>query len=696
MMLRAGRAFAHNGEAKAAFHLLLVCLVCLQPLSLMASEDVTDDLTALSLEELMEIKVFSVAKKPQKLSETAAAIFVITAEDLRRSGVTSIPEALRMVPGLQVSRLNSNRWAVTSRGFNGRYSNKLLVLIDGRSVYTPLFSGVFWETRDTLLEDIDRIEVIRGPGASLWGANAVNGVINIITKTAKDTQGTLLNGGVGTEEQGFVSFRHGGKMGDKGHWRFYGKYFNRDSTVFPSGEDGFDDWDMFRAGFRADFEPSGKDTLTLSGDIHNGDVGSQFDLTSLVPPYSQTVKVDTLVSGGYLLGRWAHEVSESSDTVFQFFYDRTYRSNIVADTVEETIDLDFQHRFRLLGRHEVSWGIGYRYNRVGLDRLTFQEGKPEDHILSGFVQGEFGLLRDQLGLVLGSKFEQNEFTGFEVQPTAKMIWEVAERNTIWTSVSRAVRTPSFAETGIRQDAGVIEPGEIFPLSPLVLVSFLGNRDFKSEELTAFEFGFRTQPVDRISLDLAGFYNIYDNLRTVEFMAPYVAEGPGLPYIVIPLQAGNKMDGETYGVELAASLSLFDWWVLKGSYTFLQMQLHLDEDSTDAEGVGMAPGRANLTAESAEGDSPHHQVSVRSSMDLPHSLEVDLWLRYVDGLPSQAIPGYASMDVRLGWSPVEGLELSVVGQNLLDPQRTEYIPEAYVPTSALEVQRGVYGKVTWQF
>jgi len=646
-----------------------------------------DDLTQLSLEDLMDIEITSVAKRAQKLSEAPAAVFVITQEDIRRSGATSISESLRMAPGLQVARIDANKWAITSRGFNGRFSNKLLVLIDGRTVYTPLYSGVYWDMKDTLLEDVDRIEIIRGPGASLWGANAVNGVINIITKSAKETQGGLMVAGAGTEEQGFGAVRYGGKLGEDIHSRAYVKYFDRDSGVFSSGEDGADEWDVLRAGFRMDWQESGPDALTLQGDIYDGEAGVTAVTKSFDPYAPPTLDEDDGIRGANVLGRWKHTVSDSSEVALQVYYDRTERNGVVLDQIHDTFDLDFQQQFALGKRQEIVWGLGYRFVSDNVDNTFYGSWDPDsrnDDLFSGFVQDDITLIKDRLRLTLGSKLEHNDYTGSEIQPNGRLMWTPREGHSIWTAVSRAVRTPSRTEEDGRLNTTVLTPGSLLPLFPgYGLVSLLGDGDYESEELLAYEIGYRVRPTDRFSMDVAAFFNDYSKLRTLEPGNPSLEVSPSPPHLVFPFTADNKMDGKTYGVEVAADWRASDWWRIQASYTCLQIQLDLDGDSGDT------------LSESAEGESPHHQVSLRSSMDIVRDLALDLWARYVDDLPSQDVDSYITLDIRLGWKPHKGVELSVVGQNLLDDQHPEYEPE-FIDIIPTEVQRSVYGTVTWQF
>ena len=632
------------------------------------------DFTELSIEDLMNLEVTTVSKKAQKRSDTAAAVFVITQSDIQRSGAASIPEALRMVPGVEVARIDASKWAITVRGFNGRFANKLLVLMDGRALYTPAFSGVFWHMQDTLLEDIDRIEVIRGPGASLWGANAVNGVINIITKKAGDSQGTYLSTGGGTEERFFAGARYGGRLDENLFYRMYAKYFDRDNAVDADGDKTADHWDGLRGGFRMDWEATGHDTMTLQGDIFDGQDGETITTSSLNPPYSITSDEENGYFGGNLLGRWMHRFSSTSETVLQLYYDRLERTSEILDVYQNTFDIDFQHRFQLGTRNQMMWGFGYRFVRDDFNNSFSTSIIPDSRdldLVSAFVQDEIQLIPDRLGLILGSKFEHNDFTGFEVQPSGRLVWKPVEKQTLWGAISRAVRTPSRGEHGTFINSRVIPPDGLYPGSPAQPVTLVGNGDFDSETLIAYELGYRIQPTSRLSLDVATFYNVYDNLRTIE------------PTGLFSATAGNEMEGDTYGVELAADFQPLNWWRLQLSYSFLEMNLSLKDASLDT------------TSESAEGESPQNKVSIRSMMDLPHNLELDIWFRYVDNLPTQRLDDYTTLDVRFAWKPLKWLELAVVGQNLLADHHPEFKPEL-IDTSPTEVQRSVYGSVTCRF
>jgi iron complex outermembrane recepter protein len=665
--------------------LVFVCIV-----SIFASvSNASTDLTEMSIEELLNLQITSVAKRPQNLLDAPSAIFVITQDDIRRSGATSIPETLRMVPGLEVARIDGSKWAISSRGFNGRFADKLLVLIDGRSVYSPLFSGVFWDLQDTMIEDIERIEIIRGPGASLWGANAVNGVINIITKRAQDTQGGMASGGVGTEEKYFGSMRYGARIGDDMYGRVYAKYFNRDDSDFPSGDEAADSWHMLRGGFRLDLSKSSNDSYTVQGDIYSGKTGQTVTVASLKHPYLKTFDQNTSLSGGNVLFRWCHLFSENSDMDLQVYYDRTERSDSTVTEDRDTFDIDFQHRFLFGQRQEITWGLGYRLTKDHLTNnftVTFDPSSKTHDLVSGFIQDEITLMRDILYLTIGSKFEHNDYTGFEIQPSIRALWKPSSNQAVWSAVSRAVRTPSRADHYViaNSAAPTCQACHQNPNQPLLpgIIRFTGNRDFESEEVVAYEIGYRAQVAEQLSLDIATFYNDFKEIRAAVQHTPFIEMSPSPPHLVIPFSAENSDQWRVYGVEVSADWKPAEWWRIQCSYTYLEMKLR--DDSEDP------------TAELQEGKNPHHQVSLRSSTDLGRNIELDLWFRYVDDLPDDGIGDYTTMDARLAWNPVKNLEFSIVGQNLLDNQHFESGSEKIFSSSVTEAQRSVYGKITWEF
>ena len=606
-------------------------------------------LKKLSLTELMDIEVTSVSKRPEKLSETASAIQVITQDDIRRSGVSSLPEALRLASNLEVAQVDSRQWAISARGFNNTTANKMLVLIDGRTVYTPLYAGVFWDVQDPFIEDIDRIEVISGPGATLWGANAVNGVINVTSRNSKDTQGLLFSGGGGTELRGLSSVRYGGQLSSNAHYRVYGKFFDRGSGVLTNGQDAANGWHMGQGGFRVDWDASKANLFTLQGDLYTGRMG-------------QRNMDDTAVDGGNVVGRWSHRFSERSDLKLQLYYDRTHRRvpNTFAEVLD-TYDVDFQHRFPLGDRHSIVWGLGYRLNRDDVTNspgLAFLPARVSRQSFSGFVQDEIALVKDRLQLTIGTKIEHNEFTGYEYEPSGRVAWKASRRQMIWGAISRAVRTPS------RIDRELFVPGR----PPFLLA---GGPGFVSENLSAYELGYRTQAAERFSLSLATFYDIYGDLRSIE------RQNPPAP---LPLVIANGLKGESYGAELTGDYRVTDRWRLRAGYTELRIHIRPGLGSTDT------------SRGSGESHDPNRQIFLRSSVDLPRHIEFDAAFRFVGSIANQTVPAYSELDVRWGWRPNPGLEFSVVGQNLLHDRHAEFGS----PNTRKEIERSVYGKVTWRY
>ncbi len=624
-----------------------LCLLGTAPAGAEVEEGVTT-YKKMSLSALMDLEVTSVSRRPEKLSDTASAIQVITGDDIRRSGATSLPEALRLASNLAVAQVDSNRWAISARGFNSVIADKLLVMLDGRTLYTPLYAGVFWDVQDTMLEDIDRIEVISGPGGALWGANAVNGVINITTKAARETQGLLLTGGGGTELRGFGGLRYGGTLAPTLHYRIYTKYFDRDSSLRPDGTDGNDAWHVAQSGMRLDWTPQSADLLTLQGDIYGGRI-------------DQAAPGDTELGGGNLLGRWTHTFSPDSDLQVQAYYDRTHRD--IPSSIKEdlaTWDFDLQHRFAAGERHTVVWGLGYRRfddHVVNPATLAFLPDDLLFETFSGFAQDEIALVPARLALTLGTKVEHNDYTGWELQPGARLAWKRSATQTLWSAVSRAVRTPS------RIDRDFFVPRD----PPFTVLQ--GGPDFDSEKLIAYEAGWRIQPSPRFSFSVAAFYNDYDDLRSVEQVSPPAT---------LPVVIGNGLEGESYGTELTADYHVTEGWRLRAGYTRLILHLRAKPGSTDS-GAGFR-----------EANDANNQVFLRSSHDLPGNLELDVGFRHVGEITEQDVPSYEEVEVRLSWRPKPGLEISVVGQNLLDARH----PEFGTAASRFEIERGMYAKIQW--
>jgi iron complex outermembrane recepter protein len=631
------------------------------------------DLTALSLEELAKLRVTVVTRVPQSQAETPAAIDVVTGDEIRRAGATSFAEALRLAPGTQVARANSDRWAVGIRGFASTLSRSVLVMIDGRSVYTPLFAGTYWETQDTMLADVDRIEVVRGPGGTLWGANAVNGVVNLITKSARESQGLYVEGGGGTEELVFGGARYGGRLGDSAAYRAYAKYFRRGPAYHPDARD-FDAWHMGQGGFRLDWDTSARDSVTFQGDLYAGRLGQRRVVAQFSPPFSRTVEQDADVSGGNFLGRWRRSLGGGSVLAAQAYYDRTYRAEAYLTEARDTFDVDLQHNFSPLRGHELVWGLGFRATAdqtTGLPAPFFDPADRTDQLWSAFLQDEVAFAGDSLRLSLGAKAEHNDYSGFEVQPSARLLWAAGPKQSVWLAASRAVRTPS------RADTDQVQTVYLGPSPQPLFVRAVGDKEFRSETALVLEAGYRVRPIERLGLDLAGFYDGYDNLLGGRIGTPFVESAPPPPRLVIPVLFGNLLEGETYGAELAVEARPHARVQLSGTYAFLRVVVRPRSPT---------PG---LTPDPSAGSSPRHQAQLRSALELPGRTSLDLMFRYVSALPAQKVPAYASLDVRLAWRPAPRLEVAVVGQNLLDPHHPEF-------GGGVEIERGVYGMASLRF
>ncbi len=635
-----------------------------------------------SIEDLMDIEVTSVSKKEQKLSRTASAVFVITQEDINRSSATNIPDLLRMVPGLDVAQVNSSTWAISSRGFNDQAANKLLVLIDGRTVYSPLFSGVYWDVQDVPLEDIDRIEVIRGPGAAVWGANAVNGVINITTKKASDTQRGLISGGGGSYDQGFGTAQFGGKLGSDTYYRTFVNAFNRDHLIGLASENGHDQWDMYRTGFRVDTKLGVKDSITFQGDAYAGSEGEIVDaVTSLQVLQPRTLDLRANLGGWNLLSRWDRAISSTSQTTLQVYFDRTNRGDVTYGEGRNTIDVDFQHHIAFGNRQDVVWGVGYRAtsdNIRGSIRVSFSPASETDQLFSYFAQDEIAIVPERLYLTLGAKLEHNHFTGLGLQPDARIAWLANSKNMFWTSVSRALRTPA-RDDDVRFNEAVLPGPNGLPL----LVSFFGGGQ-KNEILLAEEIGYRTQLLQNVSLDMTGFYNSYTDLTSEETGTPYLESSPAPAHLVLPLNSGNLLNGESHGGEMALNWKPASRWTLSPGYSYLQLHIHRDATSTDTG-----------TPRTLEGSSPREQAQLRTHLDLASRLTWDTSVYFVGRLPALHIPSYTRLDTGLTWKLGEKLAFSIAGQNLLQDHHLESNGPDQIVESSL-VKRSVYAKFTWEF
>ena len=638
------------------------------------------DLANMSLQELMNEPVTSVSKKPTRLSESAAPITVVTQEDIRRLGITSLPDALRLIPGLDVAQVSANEWTIGSRGFNSQFASKLLVLVDGRSIYTPASAAVFWNAQDLMMEDIDRIEVIRGPGATLWGANAVNGVINVITKRAKDTQGGLLSGLEGTDAKSQFAGRYGAELGSTADVRFYAKYL--DQGGFEDSTHQFDtgDWHSVRTGFRADWAPSGADDVTFQGDAYTGDAETAISQLNLTPPYSVDTISKDANNGSNLLGRWSHAFSTDSMLTLQSYFDHDNQGDGLDVEHRSTYNVDLQHRFRWYF-NDVVWGFGFRESTVFESSYTFNifwnPTQRDLHQSNYFLQDELSLVPNRLLLTLGTKFEETNIDGWHVEPNIRLAWTPSQGQMAWAAISRSTRTPSLFEMDGRLNLSVSAPGTGgLP----VVTSILSNPHLVSEEQVALEAGYRFAPLPKLTIDIAAFDDRYRHLIVVEPGTPQMELEFGPPHVLIPLTLQNADFGRSYGVEASANWQLLEPWKITASYSLLG----LDVSSNSA----------------IEHQSPRQQAQVRSYLDLPRHLQLNAAIFYVDAISELAgalnasIPPYVRGDVGLVWKGLGSTSVGLWGQNLFEHEHLEYASQR--SNLLIEIPRTVAAKVTWSF
>lgn len=616
------------------------------------------NLADLSLEELSSLPVTSVSRQAEPLSDAPASVFVITADDIRRAGATNLPEALRLAPNLQVARASASQYTVGARGMNNAAGNKLLVLIDGRPVYTPLFSGVFWDQQDVVLEDIARIEVISGPGSTLWGVNAVNGVINVITQAAGDTQGLLATAMGGNQGAG-TTVRYGGKAGTRGHFRIYGKYSDTRHTRNEAGTDVNDAWHKVQTGFRADWGQPG-DRITLQGDAYKGREGQPPPGTIEVTGVPRPLNTIT-IAGLNVLARVEHALEGGASVQAQAYVDHTERD--VPGTFDDrldVIDLQFQHALPAMGSHALNWGAEYRYGMnevINSDFVAFLPAKVHQVWGSLFAQDKIAL-HDDVQMTLGARYETNDYTHPELLPSARLAWKVADDHLLWTAASRAVRAPSR-----------IDRDFYFPATAPFQIN--GGPQFRAEVAKVFEIGYRGQPTPSTSLSVTAFRTEYDHLRTLE------ATPPG----VVPVFFANEMEGSTTGLETWATWQAARQWRLSAGLTRLHKDLRLKPGSYGLNG-----------GTSAEGNDPELSWSLKSNLNITDHIEVDAVVRHVSALPAPVVPSYTVLDLRLGWSPRPGLSLALGGYNLMSPRHAEFTR----PDTRSVFRPGVYLQATARF
>jgi iron complex outermembrane receptor protein len=638
-----------------------------------AAAQSAQDLKRMSLQDLLNIEVTTVSRVPEPTRDVPAAIFVITGDDIRRSGATSIPQALRLVPGLQVARISAGTWAIGTRGFADRLARSMLVMIDGRAVYSPLFAGTYWESQDTLLEDVDRIEVIRGPGGTLWGANAVNGIINIITKSANDTQGLFVKAGGGSQDRAFTSVRYGGTSGASAY-RGYVKAFDRAPQFHADGND-YDTWHAAQGGFRADWALASGRQLTLQGDAYDGRLGERPTLVSYAPPYTTSLNVEAPIAGGNVLGRYVSAPGARDSFQVQAYYDRTSRDEMPVGERRDTADVDFQHTLRRWTRHTLTWGAGYRLSSgliAAVAPSALLPARRTDQLVTAFAQDELALVPSRWQVTFGSKIEHNQYSGVEVQPTLRSLWTLGAAHSVWAGVTRAVRTPSRVETDYTTTSLVS------PATP-TFVRLLPNPSFESERLVAYEAGYRYHPAAPIYATASAFFNDLSHALSTELLTAFVEAGPP-QRLILPVDFGNGLHGNSQGVELTADYRPQPWWRLTGNYSYLFVSM------------SPYPGSHDVSQQRHyEGAIPRHQVQAGTSFEA-RGWSIDGLFRRIADLPASAVAAYNTADARVARRLGPRVELALVGQDLLDPHHLEW------PSGSganIEVRRSLYGQIVWR-
>lgn len=663
-------------ESMLRFGTAILCagsfFVSLQPA--FASGRDARELLSLSLSELSDVMITTASKKSEPENEASAAVFVITNEDIKRSGATNIPDILRMAPGITVTQSSSNNWTVTARGFNDQFSNKLLVLMDGRTVYSPLFSGVVWDSQDTMIEDIERIEIIRGPGATLWGANAVNGIINIITKSSRHIQGGLATANIGNKAS-IGSVRYSTDIGNDTYARIYAKHSDYNSQYLTGGSDAGDSWRRQQAGFRSDMKIGIGNNIKIQGDIYAVDEDNGYILPDLALSGYNDGSKGFKLGGGNLLLRWENKWNNDSETHFQTYFDNASQKTSFFSDEANTVDFEFQHFWSGWERQELVWGGGYRFINNSSKISTQYELTPKtrnDDIISAFVQDKIALIKNTLFLTLGSKFEHNDYSGLEIQPSVRMSWIIDNTQTLWGAISRAVHTPSRFNSDGRLSYTILPPSIAVPL-PVILTG-VGNKNLDSEKLTAYELGYRIKPRKNISLDFTAFYNDYSELFT-STLGTAVNMGT---YISQPIIAQNMNEAHSVGFETAVKYKVTSDWQLTGTYSYISLKF--DDKS---QGTQFFIGK-----------HPKHMFNLRSVYLFPNRLEMTNSLYTVSDLHSINIPGYYRFDTKFSYPITEDVNISIAGQNLINSRHREFAPFLYQSQEA--IGRSVYAGLAFKF
>ena len=651
------------------------------------------DLTDIEFDELMKIEVTSVSKKNEKLSEAAAAIYVVTEEEIRRTGATSIPEALFLVPGVDAAKIDSNKWAVSIRGFNGRFSNKLLVMVDGRSIYTPTSSGVYWESLNYLMSDIKRIEVIRGPGATLWGTNAVNGVINIITKEATGKEGSALSLTMGTESQG-VGASQGAEINENTKFRAYVNGRKLEESKDLSGHDQGNEGQYLQTGLRFDLELDDDQWLTLQGDIYKHDLRQQFSLSNFEDPYIAEIQSgDVDLIGGNIGARWGMKTSIDSELNIRTSYDVYEHNDLQFKETRNTLNIEIEHQFTPFKNHQLIWGGGYRWSQSDIESSAYfstSSSVENLDIWNLFIQDTMELPEQNLSLTFGTKIEGNTNSSTEIQPNIRLSWLPSDRVTLWGAISRAVRIPSQVESDSTINIQVLQPSQFDPTATPGLLQIVGNNGFQSEELNAYELGFRWLPTSTLSFDVATFYNVYNDLLSYDIGDAEIKNVNGSTFYVIPINLDNNLEGYSYGTEWLATWQVTRQSRLRFSYSFIDIKLKdKAENSFSSEVISLVADR-----------SIEHQASFWGSFDLSDSVELDLRLYYASERKWDSSGGDYSIsdgfdsDLRIGWQATKALNFSIIGRNLLHAEKQQFITESSSTDSLIERSIAINALYHW--
>lgn len=667
------------------------------------AETVVDDLADMSLQELTNIQVTTLSKRPQRAIDVAAALFVLTQDDIRRSGATTIPEALRMVPGLQVASIDGNKSAVSSRGFNGRFANKLLVLMDGRTLYTPSFGGVSWDVQDTLIDDIERIEVIRGPAGTAWGSNAVNGIINIITKHADQTDGLLLNAEAGLSGSESVNVRFGEANSGDTRWRVYGKAFDRAGNDQRNGAEAYDTWQQQRIGFRTDTAITPSQTVRTSAEAYQGESGDSLSGTLLIPianPYAAHIKGTEQVDGVWASAGWARQLESDGKVDLQVYFDHSARTGTIYGERRDTADVDFQHVLPRMGSNTLTWGAGLRnyadyFAKGEKVALTVRPQSFRFLLSNAYVQDELGLFADRLTLTVGARVEHAELGGTAVLPNVRAQVAIDDHSVLWAAIGRGVRRPSRGERDLYapHTIGPIPAGVAGNLFPLPLTyDIIGDDSFRSEKLTAYETGWRWQ-TGKVSIDASIFFNDYTRLRSGALIAPACMPGgvsvlldpscvAGATSIVVGGKLNNRSSGQTQGGELTVTWAPATQWRLMGTYSHIDKQLE-----------GIDPSDPVLLF--SVGQDPRNEYGLRSTSSIGPRWDWDVFAKYRDSVSASNLSGYTELNTRIAWRPKLDLEIAIVGRNLFNSGNIEAVSE-FLDLGQIAIARTGYLQARWSY